>query len=102
MTKPIEGEVFKTIRLFGNVFEIKYGYYEDFERDQVDPIPIYPDFLKEPSYTDDGRPFVTQMQELCKYGTSHFSDGYCVDCQYFQEGDELIGICTCQENKKYK
>ncbi len=100
MTKPREGDIFKVILLGGKKFEIRYGYYEDYERETGEPIPIYPDFIKDPCMTEDGRPFVTQMQELCEYGTSDFTDGFCVDCKYFTEGDELIGICNCNETKR--
>ena len=100
LNKPKEGDLYKVISLGGKTFEIRYGYYEDFERGSSDPIPIYPDFMKVPCKTDDGRPFVTQMQALCEFGTSTFEDGYCVDCEYFIEGDELIGICSCDKNIK--
>ena len=50
MIKPQEGELFKIITLGGKSFEIKYGYYEDYERNMGDPIPIYPDFIKAPCY----------------------------------------------------
>ena len=95
MKKPREGDIYKVVELYGRQFELKYGYYESFERESEfgEPIPIYPDFLKNPCQTDDGRRFVTQMQSLCEHGTSSFKDGFCVDCKYFIEGDDLIGIC---------
>lgn len=101
MSERKDGELYKKISLRGKDFEIRYGYYEDYEKESEfnDPIPIYPDFEKDPIYTDDGYPFVTQMQSACKYGDSSFSDGFCVDCSYFMHGDDLVGICECPEKK---
>ena len=96
-----EGDIYKVIEFHGQTFELKYGFYEEYERENVyaAPIPIYPDFLKAPAYTEDGHPFVTQMQELCEYGDSPFSDGCCVDCDHFVHGEDLIGICSCEERR---
>ncbi len=95
-----DGDIYKVIVLHGRTFEIRYGYYEEFERNFSDPMPIYPDFLKSPSYTDDGSPFVTQMQDLCQHGESIFPDGLCVDCKHYQHGEDMIGICTCPANRR--
>ena len=95
-----DGDLYKIITLFERVFELRYGYYEEYERDASEPVPIYPNFKEAPVYTRDGYPFVTQMQEICHYGTSKFSDGCCVDCEYYRHGDDLIGICTNSKNRK--
>lgn len=102
MERVVEGTLFKNISLFGKNFEIRYGYYADYERDdeENDPIPIYPDFLQSPAFTDDGYPFVTQMQDLCPHGESDQPNACCADCPYFQHGDELIGICRCEKNRR--
>lgn len=99
-----EGALFKRIELHGRVFHIYYGYYADFERESEfnEPIPIYPDFRQSPVYTDDGRPFVTRMQDQCKNGRrKHSQEGeaFCIDCPYFIHGDELIGICGHADNQ---
>ena len=102
MKKPIEGELFKKLTLHGKTFELRYGYYEEFERESEfgEPIPIYPDFTKTPMYTSDGYPFATQMQNLCEYGESNIKlDACCVDCRHFIHGDELIGLCKCEERR---
>lgn len=101
MTKVRDGDLYKRIELFGKVFEIYYGYYEERERHSefAEPIPIYPDFEKHPIYTDDGYPFATHMQSICEHGDSRFSDGYCVDCSYFSDEEELIGICKCPKRR---
>ena len=100
MNKIRDGDVFKIIDAFGRQFEIRYGYYEDYERHKGDPIPIYPDFKNAPEHTAEGYPFVTQMQDICEHGSSKFKEGYCIDCEFYKQGDDLIGICTHHKNKK--
>ena len=78
-----EGDLYKVLEAFGKRFEIKYGYYEDFERSDQDPIPIYPDFQSNPEYTADGSPFVTQMQDMCRHAVFKASglwDECCSNC----------------------
>lgn len=94
-----EGDLYKIVNLGGRTFELRFGYYEEYERESISPVPIYPDFIRTPVYSDDGRPFVTQMQELCEYGESRFDDGCCVDCEYFRHGEELIGFCQRAERR---
>ena len=100
LNKPKEGEIFKTVSIGGATFTIKYGYYEDYEREQGEPIPIYPDLKKEPTYADDGRLIVTQMQDTCKYSNVKTKDSFCVECKHFRYGDDLIGFCNHSKNKK--
>lgn len=103
MKKPIEGELFRRLSLHGRTFELRYGFYEDFEResDFKEPIPIYPDFLKDPIYTNDGYPFVTQMQDVCEWAESSArEDACCVDCKHFVQGEELIGLCKCEARRR--
>ena len=100
MNKPCEGDLFKIISLGGNTFEIKYGYYEDYEREHGDPIPIYPDLIKEPLYADDGRMMVTEMQDMCRYASNKHKDGFCVECKHFCFGEDLIGFCNLGKYKK--
>ena len=96
-----DGDIYKRISLAGHVFEIRYGYYEEYERQSQfsEPVPIYPNFQLCPVYTPEGHPLVTQMQSLCDYGHSKFADGCCVDCSYFSNGEDLIGICLCPARK---
>ena len=100
MNQIRDGDLFKIVTAFGKSFELRYGYYAEYEKRQGLPIPIYPDFKADPQYTADGHPFVTQMQEQCPYGSSKFQEGYCVDCPHYRQGDDLIGICICEQNKK--
>lgn len=94
-----EGELYKVLTAFGREFEIRYGYYEDFERDSNEPIAIYPDFLKHPQYTADGYPFVTQMQDVCSACRLRSDEDCCGNCTYFVIGKEMIGICRNEVNR---
>lgn len=102
-TAPKEGDLYKVIQLLGNTFEIRYGYYEDSDRYSryAEPMEIYPDFLKEPRYTDEGIPFATAIQCPCRYFSGEMKqDNTCEDCSFFRPGEELIGLCVCPNNKK--
>ena len=97
MCKAKDGELYKTVTLHGISFELRYGYYEEFERATGEPIPIYPDFIAEPAYTDDGAPFVTMVQDACeryKGKLARTPDTTCADCRYFERCEDWIGICT--------
>lgn len=98
---PKEGDLYKVVNLHGHIFELLYGYYEDCERNNpnVDPMPIYPDFLKEPRYTPEGLRFVTKMQDACKhYKGCAATEKDCAECEFYQHGDELLGVCVCPQN----
>ena len=100
---PKEGDLFKVITCHGVTFEIRYGYYEESDRYArfAEPMAIYPDFTKIPQYTDDGIPFVTAMQHPCeRFRGRKDENSTCEDCFYYQKCEELLGICTCSENKK--
>lgn len=100
MNQIRDGDLYKIIEAFGKTFEVRYGYYEEFEKGTGDPIPIYPDFIKAPEYTDDGKPFVTAMQDGCSFAkmkTNGF--GFCNDCEYYDGSDEFIGICLRDTNE---
>lgn len=98
-----EGDLYKIITAHGRTFPIHYGYYEECDRDNpaIEPMPIYPDFLKSPQYTEEGAPFVTKMQDICSYYKGKEStENDCADCAYYRHGDELIGICTHPANNR--
>ena len=99
---PKEGDLYKVVETFGKTFELRYGYYGDCDR-RYEPDVIYPDFTKDPVYTDEGTPFVTMMQDACRsYSgeSKRTSDTTCEECKYFKRGEEWFGICTCTMNKK--
>lgn len=97
--RPQEGDLYKAIRLHGVTFEIRYGYYEEIDR-AGEPVVIYPDFLEKPVYTQDGRPFVTLMQDACPHyrALRPVQEPDCSSCIHLQRGEELIGTCRCPKN----
>lgn len=102
-TVPQEGELFKILRLWNCCFPLYYGYYEECDRKNpgVEPMPIYPDFIQNPQYTEDGFPFVTKMQDICSFYLGKAGPcKECADCHYYFHGDELMGICTCLQNRR--
>ncbi len=100
---PKEGELYKEVTISDKTFRLLYGYYESFERESQfnEPMPIYPDFIKEPHYTADGIPIVTAMQNVCKfYNKKTEEDISCCDCVFFQSAQELFGFCNCPQNRQ--
>ena len=100
-----EGELYKVVTTFGKTFELRYGYYEECDRQSplCKPIVIYPDFTKEPVYTDDGKPFVTMMQDICESYEGkalRTPDTTCAECRYFERGEDWFGVCQCSKNKR--
>ena len=95
---PEEGDLYKRITTFGKTFELRYGYYDDIDRQSplCEPAVIYPDFQKEPLFTEDGEPFVTVMQDACEYykgKQKRTPDTNCAECSCFEAGEEWFGIC---------
>lgn len=100
---PREGELYRLVNIHGKSFALHYGYYAECDRINplASPIPIYPDFIEEPQYTDEGFAFVTMMQDACQHFDGKADrDNDCSGCGYFSRCEELFGICTCQANKK--
>lgn len=101
---PKEGDLYKEVTISDKTFRLQYGYYEKFDREGIfnEPIPIYPDFLKEPHYTNEGIPIVTAMQNICNYyNGKNDEDSSCSDCSFFQRCEELFGLCNCPQNTQY-
>lgn len=100
-----EGDLYKEVTVGNKTFRLLYGYYESFERESPfnEPMPIYPDFLKEPHYTADGIPIATAMQNVCAfYSGKNDEDSSCSDCVFFQPNEDLFGLCNCPQNKLVK
>lgn len=99
---PREGMLYKVITTHGETFTIYYGYYDEKDKTgkYTEPIPIFPDFQKNPTYTKDGHPFVTYMQDVCRHYAGELKNDSCYSCKHFVQGEDLIGICRCAENKK--
>ena len=100
-----EGDLYKIVTTFGKTFELRYGYYEECDRQSplCKPVVIYPDFLGEPVYTDNGEPFVTLVQDACKSykgEAKRTPNTTCEECKYFQRGEDWFGICTFSKNRR--
>lgn len=103
LTRPQEGELFKIIQIHGKTFEIRYGFYEECDRlnHYAEPVEIYPDFIKEPQYTDKGYPFVTAIQSPCQHFQGEKNENStCEECAHYQHCEELLAICQCPHNRK--
>ena len=99
---PREGDLFKIIHLHGRTFEIRYGFYEDCDRNNqfAEPMEIYPDFIRCPQHTFEGRPFVTAIQSPCDHFSGSKDDNStCEECAHYRHGEELLGICACPHNQ---
>ncbi|MBQ8351208.1 MAG: hypothetical protein IJY20_04080 [Clostridia bacterium] len=97
-----EGELYKVLTVFGISFPLYYGYYDERERDSrySEPIPIYPDFIKQPRYTANGLPFVTAMQSVCPHYKGQSPEDGCHTCSHYQSGEEFLGICLHEGNRE--
>lgn len=102
---PKEGDLYKIIQCHGRTFEIRYGFYAECDRCHryAEPMAIYPDFMKHPQYTDNGEPFATAIQTPCdSFSGRRDENSSCEDCDFYQHGDELLGICTFPGNNRKK
>lgn len=102
---PKEGDLYRIVTVFGKAFPLYYGYYEECDRQNplCEPVLLYPDFRKEPQYTEEGEPFVTEIQDACVHyrgAEKRTENSTCVDCGYFRKGEEWIGLCQCEQNRK--
>ncbi len=100
--KMKEGDLYRILEIGGASFEIRYGYYEEADRvgKYNDPIPIYPNFLAEPQYNNEGYLFVTEMQDACNYYEGIPNQDFCRACSHFRGEDDLIGVCTHHKTRK--
>ena len=97
-----EGDLYRSVDIFGKIFNIYYGYYEDYERDSLfnDPVPVYPNLRDNPEYDGDGNRIVTEMQIACPHYNGTIMEDSCSHCPYYQRVDDLFGICLCEQNRK--
>ncbi len=99
---PKEGDIYKVIHIDGYAFELRYGYYEEYERKTGEPVVLYPDLTRR-IYTADGYPIVTAIQEPCSYYkvSNHKTwNESCVDCIHYSPPGDDIGVCKCKHNQK--
>lgn len=97
-----EGDLYQSVTVDGIRFDIVYGYYEEFERETGEPVPIYPDLVKSPAFTKDGYRIVTQIQSPCKHFSKRHKkcdSDWCRSCKHYEDEYKPIGICRCVRNK---
>ena len=102
-TTPREGDIHEVVCVGGHSFTIRYGYYKESERDSTDPIPIYPCFLSDPHYTEEGLPLITRIQDACEHYATEpgdGGDGWCADCLHCSGDQGEIGICQCEHRRR--
>ena len=98
-----EGELYKVISVGGATFEIYYGYYDEADRinPKVEPMEMYPNFIEDPVYTEEGIPFVTAIQSPCPhFKGENDPDNTCYQCAHYKKCEELIGLCLCGIRRK--
>ena len=100
-TRPREGDIYDVVHIGGHQFVIRYGFYDESERDDSEPIPIFPCFLTSPAHTDEGHPLVTRIQDACQHysAAQGDGDGLCADCTHCRTWQSEIGICECPHHK---
>ena len=99
---PREGDLYKVIEVENRTFEIVYGFYEDDERDRIEPLPVFPDLKRNPAFTADGKPIVTGIQETCEHYSPQGNDrgeDWCGDCVHYLKPDSEISVCCCTERR---
>ncbi len=100
---PTEGDLYMKLSLYGHTFELRYGFYEEADREYGEPVVIYPDFSNNPIFTKDGYPLVTAIQAPCEHYTVHEGSApeeCCSDCIHYKNGKNEIDICLCEERRK--
>lgn len=98
-----ENHPYRTYLVGGKSFPI----YLCFDEQMKESYPLYPDFEKNPEFTDDGRPFATAEQEICSNGRPREAEGPlpgdCGGCGWFyreKSAYDPIGICMCDQRRK--
>lgn len=101
---PSEGELYKTIVVAGHSFELRYGYYEEYERSVGPPVVIFPNLIAAPIYSPDGYPLATQIQDPCRYFNlaAGRDEHWCGDCVHFVGAHPEIGECRCEHRKRIR
>ena len=99
-----EGMLYKSTEVEGARFELYYGYESDEERTREwEPTVLYPDFTEHPQYTSSGFRLATAFQDVCphyKKKPTQNDDDWCDLCEHFAKGDDLIGVCRCEYNRR--
>ncbi len=99
---PNEGDLYKVYDVEGFFFEIRYGYYKENERGRVEPLPIFPDFRKNPVYTADGYMLASLIHSACQHYESikPKPELNCGDCIHYSDHKNEIAVCKCDKRRK--
>lgn len=95
---PREGELYRNVSVGGHLLELYYGYYEDGDRANSDPVVLYPDFFERPLFTGDGHPLVSAVQQPCEHyrpPAEGRPEECCSDCSYYPDSRAEIAVCQC-------
>lgn len=95
-----EGDIYELLLVDGRLFEIRYGYYEEYERNGAEPIPIFPDLGEVPVYGSSGKRIVTFMQEPCPHFKPQSDDTElcCGCCRFYPKNRQMMDVCACERN----
>lgn len=99
---PKEGDVFLNVTIENYQFELRYGYYEESDRLMGDPVPIYPDLIRNPAYTKEGFPLVTAIQIPCEHYETlngYENEDSCSSCIYYPDMKDEITVCKCPKRR---
>ncbi len=101
MVKP-EGMIYKRLTVGGHEFVLRYGYYDEHDRQHTSPVVVYPDFGEHPRHSPEGFPLVTQIQDPCPYyrTAEGREERWCGDCLWFSGEHREIGVCLNGNNRK--
>lgn len=99
---PKDGQLYKAFTVGGHPFELRYGYYDEWEQSLCPPVVIFPDLHAAPLYCGEGYPLVTQIQDICHHyvAANGEDDDWCGGCIHFSGEHREIGICRCEDRKK--
>lgn len=100
---PQEGDLHAVVKIENHVFELRYGFYDELDRNSGEPCVIYPDLESEPLYTKDGSRIVSAIQSVCPHYVApegRTEEDSCYTCSYFPSIKDEIGICRCEKTRK--
>ena len=103
ITVPVEGDLYMSLTLHGYTFDLRYGYYEEKDRNCGEPVVIYPDLKSRPLYDSEGFLLVTAIQEPCEFymaADEEQNEHCCSDCIYYPNSRDEISVCICQARRK--
>lgn len=100
---PREGDLYQYIELYGHCFSLCYGYYEEADRENGEPVVLYPNLKANPLYAPDGSPLVTVVQMPCdRYQPMdpEQPEECCGDCLLYEDHRQEIARCMDPQKRK--